>query len=183
MAPMWRCAVQTNQTPTYDASDNATDCCPRFHPEGWNEQSLHFEDKLFVKVKTHSIWYVPIDMAHVFKKTFKAIEDAKAQSAGQLIVMSRDLSPWSAEHYFAVEQPVQGFQTVRLSGDYRTKVYEGPYANAPKWIAQMQKELAARGERAEKFYFFYTTCPKCAKTYGRNYVVAIAELSHAGALA
>ena len=24
-------------------------------------------------------------------------------------------------------------------------------------------------------YFFYTTCPKCAKAYGENYVVGVAE--------
>jgi len=25
-------------------------------------------------------------------------------------------------------------------------------------------------------YFFYTTCPKCAKKYGKNYVVILAEV-------
>jgi hypothetical protein len=25
-------------------------------------------------------------------------------------------------------------------------------------------------------YFFYTTCPKCAKKYGKNYVVILAQI-------
>ncbi|MGE5758418.1 MAG: hydrolase [Sideroxydans sp.] len=27
-----------------------------------------------------------------------------------------------------------------------------------------------------KLYFYYTTCPKCAKKYGKNYVVILAEV-------
>jgi hypothetical protein len=29
----------------------------------------------------------------------------------------------------------------------------------------------------ETLYFFYTTCPKCAKHYGKNYVVAVAKVT------
>ncbi|MHC4509420.1 MAG: hydrolase [Planctomycetota bacterium] len=25
-------------------------------------------------------------------------------------------------------------------------------------------------------YFFYTTCPKCAKVYGKNYTVLLAKI-------
>jgi len=28
-------------------------------------------------------------------------------------------------------------------------------------------------------FFYYTTCPKCAKHYGKNYVVAFAEVQEA----
>jgi hypothetical protein len=29
---------------------------------------------------------------------------------------------------------------------------------------------------SETLYFFYMTCPKCAKHYGKNYVVAVAKV-------
>lgn len=29
---------------------------------------------------------------------------------------------------------------------------------------------------SEKYYFHYTSCPKCAKIYGHNYVVAFAKV-------
>ena len=32
-----------------------------------------------------------------------------------------------------------------------------------------------RGATGEEVYFFYTTCPRCAKAYGRNYVVGVAR--------
>jgi hypothetical protein len=28
-------------------------------------------------------------------------------------------------------------------------------------------------------YFFYTTCPKCAEVYGKNYVVGVVEIRSA----
>lgn len=28
----------------------------------------------------------------------------------------------------------------------------------------------------EKTYFFYTTCPQCAKVYGKNYTIALAKI-------
>ena len=31
--------------------------------------------------------------------------------------------------------------------------------------------------KAENIYFFYTTCPKCSKYYGENYVVAVAKIN------
>ena len=65
---------------------------------------------------------------------------------------------------------------VRLSGNYLTRVFEGPYRDAPEWEKEMAAYVERRGKRAKKTYFFYTTCPKCAKAYGKNYVVAVTEV-------
>ena len=67
-------------------------------------------------------------------------------------------------------------EMVRLSGNYMTKVFEGPYKNAPQWEKEMQAYVRSKGKQPGKVYFFYTTCPKCAKAYGKNYVVGIAEV-------
>jgi hypothetical protein len=169
--------VETNKLPAYDATDNPTGCCPRFKPEGWDEQELHFRDKLFVRAKTKSVMHVPTNMGRVFTKTFEAIERAEARDADQFVVLSHELSPWAAEHFFAVEREVRGQEMVRLSGDYRTMVFEGPYKDAPKWEKALKAALAERGEDAAETYFFYTTCPKCAKVYGVNYVVGVARIA------
>ena len=169
--------MQTNTLPQYDMSDNPTDCCPRFKPQGWDDRQLHFRDKLFVKAKTRSIAHFPLNMGPVFEKTFKAIEDANALNDEDLIVMSRDTSSWSAEHLFSVARDVPGQEMVRLSGDYLTEVFEGPYKNAPKGPKELEQTVAARGKDVLESYFFYTTCPKCARTYGENYVVGVARVN------
>jgi hypothetical protein len=121
--------------------------------------------------------HVPTNLGRVFKETFEAIEKAKASDEAQFIVLSHELSPWAAEHFFAVEGDVPGQEMVRMTGDYHTRVFEGPYKDAPKWEKELKAALAARGEKADETYFFYTTCPKCAKTYGKNYAVGVAKLA------
>lgn len=168
--------MEINILPKYDGSDNPTNCCPRFNPEGWDEQDLHFDNKLFVKAHTRSVFHVPLNMGSVFPKTIKAIENADAQDMDQFIVLSRDPSAWRAEHLFSVTKEVPGQETVKLSGDYLTKVFEGPYKNAPKWEKEMEAFVNSKGKEVLKTYFFYTTCPKCAKYYGKNYMVAVSEI-------
>ena len=168
--------MNTNALPKYDMSDNPTNCCPRFNPEGWDEQDLHFQDKLFVKAKTKSVFHMPINIGSVFPRTFAELENADAVDYDDLIVLSYDPSPWTGEHYFSVSKNVPGQEMTHLTGDYLTKVFEGPYKSAPKWEMEMRAFVEGKGKHVRKTYFFYTTCPKCAKFYGKNYVVAVAEI-------
>ena len=168
--------MEMNTLPKYNRNDNPTNCCPRFQPEEWDEQDLHFKDKLFVKATTKSAFHIPLNMSSVFRDTFSAIENTGALNWDQFIVLSYDPSAWRSEHYFAVTKEVAGQEMVRLSGDYLTKVFEGPYKNAPKWEKEMEAFVKNKGKQAVKTYFFYTTCPKCAKYYGKNYMVAISEI-------
>ena len=169
--------MQTNALPHYDDTDNPTGCCPRFNPKGWDGQHLHFEDKDFVRAVTRSDNHVPIDMDEVFQKTFGAIMQAGAHDPNNTIVLSRDVSPSQGEHLFAVSKPVPGEEMVKLTGDYLTKVFEGPYEKQPQWQNQFHAEIEAQGKHVGKSYMFYTTCPTCAATYGKNYVVGVAELT------
>jgi hypothetical protein len=168
--------MEINALPKYDMSDNPTNCCPRFNTEGWDEQELHFKDKLFVKAKTRSIFHIPINMGSVYPKTFAEIEKANAIDYNDLIVLSYDPSPWTGEHYFSVNKNVSGQEMVHMTGDYLTKVFEGPYKNAPKWEKEMKEFAENKGKHVKKTYFFYTTCPKCSKFYGKNYMVAVSEI-------
>lgn len=167
--------MKTNELPAYDPSDNETNCCPRFHPESWDNQSLHFEHKPFVRASTISMFHVPLNMGSVFSRTWKSIGDAHAAGGG-FLVLSHDQSAWHAEHLFAVDQPVPGAEMVYLSGDFVTKVFEGPYSDAPTWCAEMARVAESKGRRLETTYLFYTTCPRCAKHYGKNYAVGVAKL-------
>ncbi len=168
--------METNALPRFDMSDNPTNCCPRFNSEGWDEQELHFKDKLFVKAKTRSIFHIPINIGSVFPKVLGAIEKSTGFDENNFIVLSIDPSPWTSEHYFAADGDIPGQEMVRLSGDYITKVYEGPYNKVPRWEKEIRSIAENKGLTIKKTYFFFTTCPKCAKYYGKNYVVAVAQV-------
>jgi len=40
----------------------------------------------------------------------------------------------------------------------------------------MERLVEERRKRLETLYFFYKTCPCCAKHYGKNYVVGVAKV-------
>jgi hypothetical protein len=171
--------MKTNQTPFNDQSDNTTGCCPRFNAQGWDRQTLHFKDKPFVRATTRSVAHLPINMGKVFARVLGNIDAAHAADPEHSIVMSRDLSAFSGEHLFAVTGEVPDEERVTLTGDYLTKVFEGPYQEARNWYGQMQDLAHAKGHTAKSVWFYYTTCPKCAKVYGRNPVVGLVELGAA----
>lgn len=165
--------METNATPAIDPVDNPTGCCPRFNPEGWDQQLLHFDNKLFVRATTRSENHVPVDMTEVFGRVYDGMAEDGALDENHPLVLSRDLSPDLAEHLFAATGPVKDEDIVRLSGDFRTRVFDGPYEEAPARLAAFAKELEAQGAAADESYVFYTTCPKCAESYGHNYMVAV----------
>ena len=166
----------TTVLPKFDKERAETGCCPRFDPIPWDNQEFQFEDRLFLRAKTINFLHVPLNIGSVIRKTWAKIEAADAACEDEFLILSTDPSPWRGEHYFAVAKDVPGANMVRLSGNYLTKVYEGPYRDAGKWVRDMVDYVKAAGKELHTLYFFYTTCPKCAKHYGKNYVVAFAEV-------
>jgi hypothetical protein len=41
----------------------------------------------------------------------------------------------------------------------------------------MDDYVKSKGKTVEQLFYFYTTCPKCAKVYGKNYVVLFAKVA------
>ena len=167
--------MKTHTVPHYDDSVNETGCCPRFNPEGWDEQELHFKDKHFLRAETRSAMHIPLNMGSVFGRVNEHVEDTGGWDSDNMIVLSRDLSAFKAEHLFSLDRDVPGEDAVTLSGDFVTKVFEGPYREAKDWYTEMEQLVREKGGTPGRIYFFYTTCPKCAKHYGKNYVVGVAE--------
>lgn len=171
--------MHVNQTPIYDQSNNPTGCCPRFNPAGWDEVTLHFQNKPFVKANTVSLAHVPLNMGRVFARVLGQLQASGQEAGAQHIVLSRDLSAFQGEHLFATKGDVQGAQMTTLSGDFLTKVFEGPFSDQPEWEGQLREMAENAGATAGDVWFFYTTCPKCAKIYGKNPVVGLVELKAA----
>jgi hypothetical protein len=106
----------------------------------------------------------------------EGVEAAGGYDPDNTIVLSRDLSPWKAEHLFATEGDVPDEDATTLSGDFVTKVFDGPYNEAKSWYGEMEDMVRAQGKEPARIYFYYTTCPRCAKAMGHNYVVGVAEI-------
>jgi hypothetical protein len=155
--------------------DSETGCCPRFNPQPWDKKEVTFKDKLFIKDRVTSFLHIPLNMNKVMVKNMEMIAKAGALVPEPLL-LSDENSLWGADIYIAVSKDVPEAQMVKVSGTFLTKVYEGPYKNVRNWIKDMTDYVAKQGKVLKKLYFFYTTCPKCAKYYGKNYVVLLAQI-------
>ena len=155
--------------------DSETGCCLRFDPEPWDEKEITWQDKLFIKDRVRSFLHIPLNFGGVMVRNMEKIKSADALAA-EPIVLSDENSLWGTNVYIAVSKEVPQAQMERLSGTFLTKVFEGPYRDAGKWARQMTQYVKSQGRNLKQMYFFYTTCPKCAKYYGKNYTVILAEV-------
>lgn len=154
-------------------------CCPKFNPDPWQEKTHHWEEKLFIQDEVRQFMHMPLphEMNKVITRMWQAGEQAGANPKPEdFLLLAFDPSPWKSELYMAVTKEVPGAKNVRLSGNFISKVFDGNYNEVPTWIKEFERYLDRMGKKAKKFYFYYTTCPKCAKKYGHNYVVALAEI-------
>lgn len=168
--------METNRVPPHHAEDNPTGCCPRFHPEDWKDVKLRFRDKRFVRAETRSVVHVPLNMGSVFTRVGGRMEAAGAYDPADYITLSHDLSPWKAEHLFAAAKDVPEEGMIRVSGDYLTRVFEGPFSQMGTWAKTMETAAEAEGKAGAEVWFYYPTCPKCSRAYGKTYVVGLAKV-------
>ena len=150
-------------------------CCPRFDPAPWDEKEIRWQDKRFVKDRVTSFLHIPLNFGAVMKRNMSRIEAAGALSE-ENVILSDENSLWGADVYLEVTKDIPGAKMATISGTFFAKVFEGPYQNMRKWVEEMKTLVAAKGKTFSKLYFYYTTCPKCAKKYGRNYVVILAQI-------
>jgi len=164
---------------THKLTDSKSPCCPKFDPSFWDSKENVWQDKPFVKWSVRTFWHQPwpATIGKAMSAMWnKAVVAGAAPEMKDFIVMATDPTPWRSEFYMAVTKDVPEAENVKLSGQFLTKVFDGPYGAVPKWIKEMGKYVAARGKKTKKNYIYFTTCPKCAKIYGHNYSVAFAEV-------
>jgi hypothetical protein len=115
-------------------------------------------------------------------RNLAAVEKAEAFPE-QPMWLTDESSPWGSDVYLAVDRAVPDTALVRLSGTFMTRVFEGPYRNLGRWIDEMKRHVAGKRRRLVHLYFFYATCPKCARRLGVNQVVLFAQVEDAAAKA
>lgn len=150
-------------------------CCPEFNPEPWNDKILIWENKKFIKEKVCTLFYMPVNFGRVMKRLDKKITAAGAQIPDWLC-LSDHTSKWNMDIYLAVDKDIPDSENVTLNGKFYSRVYEGPFKETGNWCKDFESEAQTKGFQVKKWYMWYTTCPKCAKKYGKNYVVIVGQI-------
>jgi hypothetical protein len=154
---------------------NNDECCPQFDSEFWDGKVIEWENKKFIKDKVLTLFHIPINFGRVITRLTQKIENAQA-SMPDYLCLSDHTSRWNMNLYVAVDKNIPNVENVTFSGKFLSKVYEGPYKDTGKWCDDFQNYAIEQGFDIQKWYMWYTTCPKCAKKYGKNYVVIVGQV-------
>jgi hypothetical protein len=152
-------------------------CCPKFEPQRWDKKSYVWKDKLFIKDKVIQFFHIPLNMAQVVKRMFAKIQKVNAAPKDEdFLMLAYDPSPWISELHMTVTKEVPDAEMVKLSGEFFSMVFDGPYNAVPKWIVELKAYLDKENKPMKKIYVHYAYCPKCAEKYGKNYAIVFAQI-------
>jgi len=151
------------------------ECCPKFNPTPWDNKELNWQNKKFIKMSVRTFLNIPIGFGRAMTKLQSLLEKGNANMVDNLC-LSDHTSKWNMDLYLAVDKEINGADNVTLSGKFYSKVYEGPFEDTGKWCKDFESIMANKSLKIKKWYMWYTTCPKCAKKYGKNYTVIIVEI-------
>lgn len=151
------------------------ECCPQFNPEPWHNQIIEWDKKKFVKEKICTFFYMPLNFGQKMRKLDRIVTQAGGTFSGAM-GLSDHTSKWNMDIYLATDKEIPGLENTTLSGKFFSRVYEGPFRDTDKWCRDFEDNAKGRGLQVKKWYMWYTTCPKCAKKYGKNYVAIIGQV-------
>jgi len=150
-------------------------CCPELDVKLWEEKTHAWRDKPFIKGSTPALFHTPFPplIGRLVGRMWRSAQAADAApDMKDFLLLAYDPTPFKSEFYMTVTQEVPGAENVKFSGTFISKVFDGPYSAVPKWIKEMDEDMKGRGQKAGKYYFYFTYCRKCAKAYGHNHCVA-----------
>jgi hypothetical protein len=156
-------------------SKGETGCCPRFDPKPWDGKILTWENKLFIKDRIKTFMFIPINFGKVMTKIMEKIEAADAKPDVGLC-LSDHTSKWNMDIYVATTKEIPGLENVTMSGKFLSKVYEGDFKETGNWCKDFDNYAKKEKVEYNKMYMSYTTCPACAKAYGKNFVIIFGKI-------
>lgn len=158
------------------SKETASICCPPFDPVHWDDKVLEWKDKKFIKDRVITLFHMPLNFGQVMRRLDRKVRYSEA-TVPDWLCLSEHTSKWNMNLYLAVDKELPGAANITLNGKYFSKVYEGPFSQTGKWINDFQTTAGSKSLNIDNMFMWYTTCPKCAKKYGKNYVTIISRIT------
>ncbi|MFH1126446.1 MAG: hydrolase [Candidatus Altiarchaeota archaeon] len=150
-------------------------CCPRLKSDDWDKKTFEWKNKPFYKTKYLSFFRIPLTYRGAVKKSLEVLK-AKGLVRDPMLMLAEEESMFYSTLLVEMSGDDENLPVRRLSGTYVSMFFEGGYRDTPRWIREMVDYCTIQGERPKELYFFYATCPKCAKYYGSAQTVLFARI-------
>ncbi|MBZ0274179.1 hypothetical protein K8I61_19220 [bacterium] len=158
-----------------DRYTTETGCCPILKSTDWEEREFLWSDNLFLKRRYRAFFHMPLNFGEIIRQAMGEIEKTRAMPEHP-IALSCDETLFGGTLLISATRELPGWESVRLTGKFVTRLFEGRYSDTGRWIAAMKEYVARRGEAIDKLYTWYATCPNCATVYGAAQTVIIARV-------
>lgn len=152
-------------------------CCPPFDPAPWDDKFITWENKPFIKDRVCTLFYIPLNFGGVMTRLSKLVVQNQTEVPDYLC-LSEHTSKWNMDVHLAVDRVVPGASNETINGKFYSRVYEGNFNKTREWMKDFETHTHLRDAEIEKIYLWYTTCPKCAKKYGKNYIVILGKIKN-----
>ncbi len=156
-------------------NDQKEPCCRKFDPASLDEKEINLNGRKFLKKRYACLFHIPLNLSSVMKKACATASGEQAMPEDALWLCDEN-SSWGADLYLEVNKDLKEQEMSSLDGQYLCKIFDGAYREMPNWIKEMKEFVEKQGKKTDKILAYYTTCPKCAKIYGHNYVGLLAKI-------
>jgi hypothetical protein len=96
-------------------TESSSTCCPEFNPMPWDDKTLEWNNRKFIRDKVFTIFNIPVNFGKVMKKLDEKVREAGA-SMPDWLCLSNHTSGWSMDVYLAVDREIPGADNTTLSG-------------------------------------------------------------------
>ncbi|MEI8048975.1 MAG: hydrolase, partial [Bacteroidota bacterium] len=131
-------------------------CCPEFDPALWDDKTVEWTNKTFIKERVATFFYMPVNFGGKMTKLTKTVDEAGA-TVPDWLCLSDHSSKWNMDLYLAVNKNIQGANNTTMSGKFYFKVYEGSFNETGKWCKDAESTVKSKGQNVKKMYMWYTT--------------------------
>ena len=141
----------------------------KFNAALWDENIFEWKRKNLSKTR-YLQFFTPEIFGSVLKKPDKQIRNKNAVIPDNTGISDHTLK-LNMDIYIAVDKEIPGGQNTTMSGTFVSK-FTKDHPVIPKSGTKISLRVAKlRDIKTDKIFMWFTTCPKCAKKYGKNYVV------------
>ena len=155
-------------------------CCPIFETERWDQKEFTWVEKKFLKGSVPTFFHIPFPpmIGKRLEGMMETAEKANALDEDRLesLLLWKDPSAFKTEMYFSVNKEIDVENLVKISGQFKSRVFTGNYRDVPRFIDNMKEDLEKQGIKPKDFFVHYAYCPKCTKEAGHNFVVVFAQV-------
>lgn len=149
--------------------------CVELKKSDWDEKEFSWKNKIFYKTKYKEFMHIPLNYSKVLAKAEDQIKKAGVELDG--FTLSGEESMFSSSLMIPVKSEKADLPTEKLSGTYIARLFEGQYKEAGDWAKEMVNFVHGKQKEVNKLWFWYATCPKCAKKLGKVQTVIFAEVN------